>query len=57
MNNDFIKGMEILIKCKQYVEHRIEYLQSTIERMDGCDKDPRALQREVDRLQRLLRED
>lgn len=57
MNNDFIKGMEILIRCKQYVECRIATLQSTIERMDGCGKDPQALQREVDRLQRLLKED
>lgn len=57
MNNDFIKGMEILIRCKHYVECRIETLQSTIEKMDGCGKDPQALQREVDRLQRLLRED
>ena len=55
MDNDFIKGMEILIRCKQNVETRIRILQSQIERMDDCGKDPRALQVELDRLQRILR--
>jgi hypothetical protein len=54
MNNDFVQGMEILIKCKQYVEFRLDFLQKQIERMDACGKDPRALQSEVNRLQSVL---
>lgn len=26
MDNDFIKGMETLIRCKQYVENRLDWL-------------------------------
>lgn len=54
MSNDFIEDMEILIKCKQYVEFRLDFLQKRIERMDACGRDTRALQSEVNRLQRVL---
>lgn len=57
MDNDFVKGMEMLIRCKQYIEARIEALQLTMERMDNCGKDPRALQAEIDRLKKIIEED
>jgi hypothetical protein len=54
MNNDFIEGMEILIKCKQYVEFKLDLLQRQIERVDACGKEAEALQREVHRLESVL---
>lgn len=57
MDNDFVKGMEMLIRCKQYIETRIKVLQLTVERMDRCGKDPRALQEEIDRLTKIIEED
>ena len=54
MDNDFIQGMELLIRCKQYVEHRLDFFQKQMKRMDACGKDPRALQSEVNRLEWVL---
>lgn len=54
MSNDFIEGMEILIRCKQYVEFRIQYLEKQMERMDACGKDTRVLQGELNRLYNVL---
>ena len=31
--NDFVKGVEILIDCKRYMERRLLYLQQSAEKM------------------------
>lgn len=54
MTNDFVEGMEVLIRCKQYVEFRVKYLEERMEKMDACGKDTRAVQSEVNRLYNVL---
>ena len=54
MNNDFIDGMEILMRCKRYVEFKLDYLSKRVEQMDVCGKDTRGVKLEIARCQYAL---
>ena len=54
MNNDFVEGMEIFIRCKRYIEFRLDYLYKRVEQMDACGKDTRGLKLEIARCEYAL---
>lgn len=54
MNNDFIEGMEILIRCKQYVEHRLEALYKMAEKRNQFGQDPTGFKNEIARCEYAL---
>lgn len=54
MNNSFVEDMEILIRCKRYVEFKLDYLSKKVEQMDACGKDTRGLKLEIARCEYAL---
>lgn len=52
--NSFIGEIEMLLRCKRYVERRLETLYKIIDRMEGQGKDTTFTKQEIEHLERLL---
>ena len=52
--NDFVKGVEILVDCKRYMERRLLYLQHSAERMKMDGKDTTWIKREISDIEDIL---
>ena len=52
--NDFVKGVEILVDCKRYVERRLLYLQHSAEQMKMDGKDTTWIKREISDIEDIL---
>lgn len=52
--NDFVKGVEILVGCKRYVERRLLYLQHSAEQMKMDGKDTTWIKREISDIEDIL---
>lgn len=55
MDNDFIKGMEILIDCKRYVEKHIDDLMYKVEFVEKHGGDTSLLLKEIDKCKKILK--
>ena len=54
MDNDFVQGMELLIRCKQYVENRLRVLYKMVEKRNQFGQDPTGLKNEIARCEYVL---
>ena len=52
--NDFVKGIEILVDCKRYMERRLLYLQHSAEQMKMDGKDTTWIKREISDIEDIL---
>ena len=52
--NDFVKGVEILVDCKRYMERRLLYLQHSAEQMKMDGKDTTWIKREISDIEDIL---
>lgn len=52
--NDFVKGVEILVDCKRYMERRLLYLQQSAEKMKMNGKDTSSTEREISIIEDIL---
>ena len=52
--NDFVKGVEILVDCKRYMERRLLYLQHLAEQMKISGKDISSVKREISEIEDFL---
>lgn len=50
----FIEEMEILIECKRLVEDMLGEMQTRVEYMEKCGKDPSYLKKDIERMKMAL---
>ena len=52
--NEFIEDMELLLRCKKYVEGRLKVLYDTMDRFNRHGKDTTWVEQEIAHLERIL---